>query len=606
MLTAESETAAAAAALASARGGSSLAQRTAVGGWPGLGVGPAAAAAVAQTPGFTSAVSGFLGWEPSDRQIGAATVGIGAEAIAAADHRREMAARGLLAIPSSGHGGDVVDLTGGIGGRSLAEQDEEQMQLAIAMSLSAVESSGAGGGGGEGGEGSREGLGDDTETEEDADYGAQLPGGDGDAETAERSGSPPRKRSEADSSSSEGAGSGQAQGGRAGRGSAEAGHRNDGSRRIRRRRDESGASTSGEQSPSGADGGTAGGAEMELDDSRGIAPPSLALAPLNEAVHGNVSSFRRADSLGASVSDPSGRGSGGSRAAGAAACGHHYAGSPANVGIDAATGGVDENDPGAVAAAAAAALAPGSNGGILPCSSARPPRPPSPCPSSSSSSCSFSLESRNSRRRRPPARAENQAAAVAADVSLGHGDPNGAKAAAPVSQEGHGEIDDTCRYHPAAAQGYPRGRPQLQVSIPGDGDGGGMISALGGVIAPPPAAATAISSAAAVAEAGGLGTGEGDDLGAGGGFINDDLGANDMLLRDFDGHGALDDKLLAVAGWQGDVSSSYLLWLGAFVPVLCCRPLFPRKDARCFELCALGHGFWNFCCGLEDKPDDQK
>ncbi|CBJ48670.1 hypothetical protein Esi_0046_0035 [Ectocarpus siliculosus] len=111
---------------------------------------------------------------------------------------RTLAARGLLAIPSSGSRDGVVDLTGG--SRSLAEQDEEQMQLAIAMSLSAAAAEATCGGGGDaaaaaaiersdgarhdgavrGGEGETS-AGDDTETEEDADYGGQLLGGDADA-----------------------------------------------------------------------------------------------------------------------------------------------------------------------------------------------------------------------------------------------------------------------------------------------------------------------------------------------------------------------------------------------------------------------------------------
>ena len=535
MLTAESETAAAAAALAAARGGSSLAQRTAVGGWPGVGVGPAAAAAVAQTSGVNAAVAGYLGWPPSDRLIGAATAGAGAaaEAVAAAEaaDRRAMAARGLLAIPSSGHGDDVVDLTGGVGGRSLAEQDEEQMQLAIAMSLSAAEVGGGAGGGSSGGVA----PGDDTETEEDVEYGAQLSGTD--ADTTDRGGSPQRKRTEADSSGSESGSSGRAQGGRGSRGLAEAvgGERNDGSRRIRRRRDESGASTSGEQSPSGTDGGTAGGAEMELDES-GVAPPppSSALAPLNAAAHSNVSSFRRAGSLVAS--DSTGRSSGEGCAsaagagAGAGAGGLRDTGSPANVCVAAATGGGDENDSGAAAPVRL------------------PSRAPSPCPSSSSS-CSFSLEPGGDRRR--AARRENRAAAAAAAAeSTGHGDPNSATAV-PMSQKEHGEMNT---YHrQPATQASPQGQSQLQVSIPGDE--GGMIGVLGGVI-PTPATA---SSAAGVTGTAGLGTGGGGggDLGHGGGFVSDDLAANDMLLRDFGvAPGALDDKLLTVAGWHGDVSYS--------------------------------------------------
>eukprot|EP00903_Cladosiphon_okamuranus_P007930 g7655.t1 len=552
MLTAESETAAAAAALTATRGGSSfLAQRATVGGWPGVGVGPAAAAAVAQTSsGFNATVGGFLGWTPSNRAIGSATAGAGAgaEAVAAAEavDKRAMAARGLLAIPSSaGHGGDVVDLTEGIGGRTLAEQDEEQMQLAIAMSLSAAETSGAGaGGGGGGGDGERGSNrpppGDDTETEEDVDYGAQLSGGnvdtdaDADADTADRGGSPRRKRTEADSSGSESASSGRA----------EAGVdvvRNDGSRRIRRRRDENGASTSGEQSPSGADGCTANGAGIELEDS-GVTPKSSSArgAPLNAAARGDVSSFRRAGTLG--VSDTNARGPGGSSRAGAAAGGHRGTGTPANVCVAAATGVADENDSGP------AAPPPGSNANSVPCSPAAllpSSSPPSPCPSSSSS-CSFSLEPGSERRR--AARAAKKLAATAAAESKDHRYPS------RVSMSNKGDDGMVAYHRHSAAQVSPRGqeeqqqRQQLQVSTPGDE--GGMISVLGGAPPPPPAGA---SSATKVTEAAGLGAGGGGDLGPGGGFISDDLGANDMLLRDFGvTPGVLDEKLITVAGWHTD------------------------------------------------------
>ncbi|CAM9510427.1 unnamed protein product, partial [Scytosiphon promiscuus] len=135
------------------------------------------------------------GYRPSEHQIGAATTGpcdsawSGAAGGGADGDRRALAAKGLLAIPTSGYGTDVVDLTGN---KSLDEEDEEQMQLAIAMSLSAVEAGtnrGGGGGGGidessDGGVssgavcGGREASADDTETEEDVDSSAQLSGED--------------------------------------------------------------------------------------------------------------------------------------------------------------------------------------------------------------------------------------------------------------------------------------------------------------------------------------------------------------------------------------------------------------------------------------------
>jgi len=109
-------------------------------------------------------------------------------------------------------------------------------------------------------------------------------------------------------------------------------------------------------------------------------------------------------------------------------------------------------------------------------------------------------------------------------------------------------------------------RPQQSMgSMDGGGmivqmDGGGMITALDGVVIPSNDDAS----------------GGGGGGGGGGGFASDDFGGDDVL-RDFgvgpgglEMDGRLDDKLIAVAGWQGDVShrKTYLVLKGNLVDTL--------------------------------------
>ncbi|CAN0278785.1 unnamed protein product, partial [Ascophyllum nodosum] len=78
-------------------------------------------------PPMTAARS--LGWPPTHDQPGAAAMA--AVAAVGGDTDRAMAARALVALPRETLA-PVVDLTGGIGGQTLAEQEEAEIQLAIA------------------------------------------------------------------------------------------------------------------------------------------------------------------------------------------------------------------------------------------------------------------------------------------------------------------------------------------------------------------------------------------------------------------------------------------------------------------------------------------
>ena len=124
-------------------------------------------------PPMTAARS--LGWPPTHDQPGAAAMA--AVAAVGGDTDRAMAARALVALPRETLA-PVVDLTGGIGGQTLAEQEEAEIQLAIALSLSqgdACRREGGGGGGSSACEASvatiegaaRTPLEDDTETDEE-------------------------------------------------------------------------------------------------------------------------------------------------------------------------------------------------------------------------------------------------------------------------------------------------------------------------------------------------------------------------------------------------------------------------------------------------------
>ncbi|CAM9609164.1 unnamed protein product [Ectocarpus sp. 4 AP-2014] len=490
---------------------------------------------------------------------------------------RTVAARGLLAIPSSGSRDGVVDLTGG--SRSLAEQDEEQMQLAIAMSLSAAAAEATCGGGGDaaaavaierndgarhdgavrGGEGETS-AGDDTETEEDADYGGQLSGGDADAAAggvastaaaaataaaataAAPTSSSTRSQVRAGEERSAGGGDGSGCGGGGGAWGRRAGgvvedcrghgrdndNDNDGvSRRLRRRRDESGSSTPGEPSPCGADGAASVG--MELDG-------------VGAGRHGNEG--RRSSSR-----DVGDDGNTASLTENVCITAARDVGS----GLGVASETTAPHAPRPLDAAAAAAREGSSNRP----SSLPPSRPASPCPSSASS-CSFTLEPVPSRSRTSTWN-QQQPTTVG---ELGHRDPNSAMT---VSKENdphhhhHHHHQDQARK--AVNQPPPRGlgargqQHQHQASFVGDG--GGMIGALGGVIYP-----TSTAGGSGGADVSGLGAGRFGNVGVGGGgggLISDGIEPSDVMMRDFgvgadglDGGGRLDDKLIAVAEWEGD------------------------------------------------------
>ncbi|CAM9142941.1 unnamed protein product [Ectocarpus sp. 13 AM-2016] len=479
---------------------------------------------------------------------------------------RTLAARGLLAIPSSGSRDSLVDLTGG--SRSLAEQDEEQMQLAIAMSLSAAAAEATCGGGGDaaaaaaiarsdgarhdgavrGGEGETS-AGDDTETEEDADYGGQLSGGDADAAaggiastaaaaaaaaaapTSSSARSPVRAGEEHGAGGGDGSGCGGGGGGWGRRtgGVVEDGRGrdsdNDGvTRRLRRRRDESGSSTPGEPSPCGADGAASVGME---------------LGGVGAGRHGNEG--RRSSSR-----DGGDGGNTASLTENVCITAARDVGS----GLAVASETTAPHAPRPLDAAAAAAREGSSNRP----SSLPPSRPASPCPSSASS-CSFTLGPAPSRSRTST---WNQQIPTTVGA-LGHRDPNSAMTVSKENDPHHHHHQDQARK--AVYQPPPRGLgtrgQQHQHQATFAGDGGGMIGALGGVVYP-----TTTAGGTGGADVAGLGAGRFGNVGvggSGGGLISDGIEPSDVVMRDFgvgsdglDGGGRLDDKLIAVAGWEGD------------------------------------------------------
>lgn len=251
-----------------------VARRTAAGGWPGLPV-----QHQSHRHGELSSVAG---------------VGVGS--ITQEDYTRDGAVQGLVAMGGSGlghgSGSAFVDLTGGRGYRSAEEIDDEELQKAIQLSLQDLGANVSGGRGGS--------PGDDTDTDEEPGYGAHPSVGESSSEAGPAAPTPtspefaPPSSAIADGGSAEiplsapplapGAptapvdsqdaaaadgrsttdSSGDSRdgviGGGGGRGAAGRLYESDSDsfRRLRRRRDESGASTPGEQSPEGPDGVTAG------------------------------------------------------------------------------------------------------------------------------------------------------------------------------------------------------------------------------------------------------------------------------------------------------------------------------------------------------------
>ncbi|CAM9434801.1 unnamed protein product [Ectocarpus sp. 6 AP-2014] len=189
-----------------------------------------------------------------------------------------------------------------------------------------------------------------------------------------------------------------------------------------------------------------------------------------------------------------------------------------------------------------------------------PSLPASPCPSSASS-CSFTLEPVPSRSRTSTWN-QQQPTTVGA---LGHRDPNSAMTASkendPHHHHHHHHHHHQDHGRKAVYQPPPRGLgargQQHQHQAAFAGDGGGMIGALGGVVYSPTTA-----GGTGGADVPGLGAGQFGNVGVGGGgggLISDGIEPSDVMMRDFgvgadglDGGGRLDDKLIAVAGWEGD------------------------------------------------------